>query len=1076
MAFAIVANAQSRYANHSLLSNGKWVKVRVKDEGVYQLTQADIKKMGFSNLSKVKLYGYNVPILPETNLEYFDDDLTEIPLFRKNDGTALFYSCGTILWTQKKTSSSSPEYAFTHKVNPYSNYIYYLLTEDNASEPLKLEKEESTEPKLAMTTFPEHALVENDEFSFLNAGRTFFESYDFSTGSTKTYTVPMPGIASTDVNVDVQFGAAGSSASSLSIASGENNLATLNFTKLAEYQYGDVRNKNFTWSNVVSEKPTLKFSHTRSTGVSGHLDYIRASYTRKLEIGSENYLIFRTKDTSNYAATIEGGNENTVVLRVTAPQNTVQARSEFANGKIKANIIHSDLSSDTYVAINTNATFAAPEFVCKIENQDLHSLDSIDFVIITPANGKLTKQAQRLAEVHSINDGISCIVVEADKIYNEFSSGTPDATAYRRFVKMLYDKAKDKESAPKNVLLFGNCLWDNRLITSGMRNKSQDDFLLCYESENSVSHTDSYVLEEYFTLLADGKGVSPLKEKPDCGVGRLPVSTEAEARIVVDKLVHYMSNEEAGAWKNTICMMADDGNRNIHMQDAESVISNTESLFPNFRYKKIYWDSFTRETTSTGNTYKAAYDEINKTVEEGALIMNYTGHGAAYCLSHEQVLKTKDFQNWSSPRLPLWLTAACDVAPFDMNTQNLACEAVMNKNGGAIGFIGTARTVYSDPNRTLNKYFMSHVLANKKNGKHYTIGEALAEAKSDIISSKTYFSKTDSINKVHFVLLGDPALKLATPTYKVVIDKMDGKVASSTNMPTIAAGKIVTIEGHIVDDNGNNATNFNGIVSPIVYDSKEKITCKNNAGEDVTPYQFYDRKRMLYSGADSVSNGKFKFTFPVPLDINYSDEQGLISLYAVNVNKEIEAQGKNENFRIGGTEPTERTDTIGPAIIAYLNSLSFKQGEITNETPTLYITLQDSSGINTTGNGLGHDIQAIIDNNEATTYTLNNFYTQEVGDFRKGTIVYDLPQLPAGKHIMTLRAFDTLNNMGEATIYFEVVEGMKAVVEIYDLSGRKMLNSDRGKSLPKGVYIRNIRMEAPSGTVSKKSEKFIVTQ
>lgn len=1080
IALSLTASAQSRYAEHSKLATGKWVKIRVKDEGVYQLTSTALKNMGFSNPEKVCLYGYNLPFLSEAKIENLDDDLTEIPLYRKENGTVLFYSCGTTQWTRKDASSS-----YSHRNNPYSNYIYYFLTETTDT-PASFEVVDAqvTTSEGGQSTYYAHSLHEEDAYSFLNCGRTFFEKYDYATGNKKTYQIPFENTSCGDVTLDVQFGTAGNSASTLNVSVGDNALGTLSFSKLAEYEYAYVSSQSFTLYDQTASSLSVTLQHTRSSGVTGHLDYIRASYEAELSIANKDFLVFQDKDgtKTTKAFRIKGASSATCVWEVTSPADTRELKGTFSEGTYSIQTSVDDAFRNKFIAVNTAATFPSPENVGTVTNQDLHALDSIQFVIIVPANGRLTEQAQRLADAHTAKDSIRCVVVEADKVYNEFSSGTPDATAYRRFMKMLYDKQftssplTGTQKGGLNLLLFGNCMWDNRFVTNGLTSKSQDDYLLVYESDNSWSHINSYVVEEYFTLLADGKGVSPLKEQPDCGVGRLPVSTVTEAKSVVNKLIAYINNEYAGAWKNTVCLMGDDDKTTIHMEDAENVLTNTQRIYPDFHYKRIYWDSYIREQSATGNSYPGVYAEINKTMQEGALIMNYTGHGVAYMLSHEQVLKMADFQNWSSPRLPLWITAACDVAPFDMNTENLACAAVLNKQGGAMGFVGTARTVYSAPNRTINRNFMSHVLGNKNNGEHFTIGEALAQAKADILASKTYYSKLDTINKAHFVLLGDPAIKLVTPTYKVKIDKFNGLSIDTQNPPTISAGETVTVEGHIVDEEGNPATDFKGTVSPIVYDNEEHIVCKNNVGADTKPFEYDDRTRVLYSGTDSVSSGKFSFTFPVPLDINYSNEAGLIILYAVNQAKTLEAQGQFKDFLVGGTSSEELTDTIGPNIVAYLNGASWKDGGITGETPTLYITLTDSSGINTTGNGLGHDIVAIVDGNEATTYTLNSYYQQSIGDYRSGTITYTMPALTDGQHTLTIRAFDTLNNMGETVLHFKVVEGLVEEYDIFDMAGRLILNTDGGRSLPKGIYIRRVRLTSPIGTVSSSSEKFIVTQ
>lgn len=1075
LALALVANAQSRYAEHSKLATGKWVKIRVADEGVYQLTSAALKNMGFSNPDKVSLYGYNLPFLPEALIENLDDDLTEIPLYRKSDGTALFYSCGTTQWKRANATS-----AYTHRNNPYSSYIYYFLTE-NTGTPATMEKKDAASTSTnVQKTYYAHALYEQDAYSFLNTGRIFFDAYDYSTGPTKTYALEFPNTSCGDVTLDVQFGAAGSSASTLDVSVGGNSLGSLAFSALANYQYAYVNSNSFTLYDQTASSLSVMLKHQRTTGITGHLDYIRASFEAQLSLAGKNYVVFSPNEEAN-AIELQGASNGVSIWNVTKASKPHELTGTLSGTTYKVGLSEAKFS-DQYVAVNTSASFPTPETVGTVENQDLHALDSINLLIIVPANGILTEQAQRLAAVHTQKDSIRCAVVRADQIYNEFSSGTPDATAYRRLMKMLYDKQYTEspitgtQKGELNLLLFGNCLWDNRFVTSGLKGKSQDDYLLAYESDNSWSHTDSYVLEEYFTLLADEKGVSPLKEKPDCGVGRLPVSSVGEAKGVVDKLSQYIYNVYADAWKNTICMMGDDDVTTIHMEDAENVLTNTQKLFPDYRYKRIYWDSYERQQSATGNTYPGVIADINQTMQEGALIMNYTGHGVNYALSHEQVMKTINFQEWKSPRLPLWITAACDVAPFDMNMENLACEAVLNKQGAAMGFIGTARTVYSAPNRTINRNFMSHAFATKNNGQPFTIGEALAQAKVDIIEAKTYLSKLDTINKAHFILLGDPAIRFITPTYKVKIDTFNGEAIDTRNLPTISAGETVTIGGHIVDAQGELATQFDGVISPLVYDTEEHIVCKNNIGAEGKPFEYDDRTRTLYAGTDTVTAGKFKFTFPVPLDINYSNGKGLILLYATSLEKDAEAQGRFEDFRIGGTSPEILADTVGPKIATFSDGFNMTQYHYTTTTPTFYIELNDTSGINTTGNGLGHDIVAIIDGNEATTYTLNSYFTQFLGDYRSGSITYTLPAIPAGKHSLVIRAFDTLNNMGQANYQFEAVEGLVKEYEIYDMAGRRLLKVDDTISPPKGIYIRRERLVSPKGVITSHSEKFIVTQ
>lgn len=1078
----LAANADNTYTSTSLLSQGKWVKIRVKDEGIYQFTHSTLTSMGFSNPNNVRLYGYNLPVLPESNIQDLSDDLTEIPLYNTGAGTFLFYSKGVTEWKRVKSDSSE----FTHKNNPYSKYVYYFLTEDSNVKPAEFRKVDAkTTSEPTQKTYYKYAIHEADEYSFLNCGRTFFESYDYASGSMRTYNMSLGDVAEGDVALSVQFGAAGNSSSTLAVTSGNTNLGSMTFSKLADYQYASVVKKNFTVRNLASNKLLLTLSHNYQSGTTGHLDYIQACFETELSL-LNGYRAFTPNKNGNVTFGIKTFDNTKLTLwNVTSPSKTYElegtptgANTQLGTATVAGQYYNAFVEdakiSDLYVVLDKTATYPSPEVVGTVANQNLHGLKDINLIIIVPSNGKLTSQAQRLADTHTQKDGMKCAVVTAEQVFNEFSSGTPDITAYRRFAKMFYDR----DASLQNILLFGACMWDNRFVTQGLSSKNPDDYLLVWESENSWSHTDSYACEEYIALLDDGEGVSPLKEKPDAGVGRIPVTTENEAKNVVDKLINYISNDHAGAWKNTICFMGDDGTEkegdpNIHMDDAESVLTNTKKSYPDYRYKRIYWDSYERHQSTTGNSYPDAFNEIDHTMEEGALIMNYTGHGSAYMLSHEQVLKTEHFQNWSSPRLPLWLTAACDVCPFDMNTENIACEAVLNPKGGAMGFVSTARTVYSSANRTINRYFMQHVLEANEAGERYTIGEALALAKCDIIGSKNYMSRIDSINKAHYVLIGDPAIRLLTPTYKVKIDDIDCGT-NDEEFPVLNAGSQVTIKGHIEDEDGNLADNYSGVIYPTIFDTEELIVCMNNSQLADKPFEYYDRQRTIYSGSDSIRSGSFEFNFAMPFDLNYGDETGQIKLYAVNDARNVEAHGTFEDFYIGGEGDIASTDTLGPSIRMYLNSPAFVNGLHVAQSPTLYVALSDSSGINTTGNGIGHDIVAIVDGKESTTYTLNSYYKQNVGDYKSGTIAFTLNNLEAGAHTLTLRAFDIYNNPSTSTIRFFIYEGEETAA-VYDMSGRKF-SADYRTVLPPGVYIRRFSYHKDGKLIDERTEKFIVTQ
>lgn len=764
-----------------------------------------------------------------------------------------------------------------------------------------------------------------------------------------------------------------------------------------------------------------------------------------------------------------------------------------------------------------SASFPDAEYVYNITNQNHHADSAADMVIIIPTSQKLLKQANRLADFHRQHDGMRVNVVPADELFNEFSSGTPDANAYRRYMKMLYDRAETEADMPSHLLLFGDCVWDNRMLTQDCRNMSPDDYLLVFESENSFSETTCYADDGFFCLLDDGEGANLLSsDRPDIAVGRFPVTTEAEAKIIVDKTISYVENQNAGSWQNTIVFMGDDGDANVHMHDVNEVADATISAHPEYLVRKIMWDAYPQETSASGHGYPAVTNLIKRLQSSGALIFDYGGHGRPDQVSHENVLRLTDFKAFSNKNLPLWVTATCDIMPYDGVEPTIGETAVLNENGGAMAFFGTARTVFVAQNKAINRAFMKYVLTYDSNGKPITIGEAQRLTKSYLITS----SEDRSANKLQYQLLGDPAVALHLPTQKVVVDSINGiSVNDTQNKATLQAGSIATICGHI---EGNN--DFTGLVSATIRDSRELITCNMNASAAAdSAFTFYDYTKYLFNGSDSIKNGKFQLSFAVPMDINYSDKAGIMNFHAVSSDKLMLAHGYCTNFIVGGTATVDN-DSIGPSIYCYLNSPSFVNGGNVNSTPYFVAQITDANGINSTGNGIGHDLQLIIDGDMAKTYTLNDNFVYDFGTYTSGTTYYQLPELSAGKHTLKFRAWDILNNSSTVSLDFNVVRGltpklfnvgvtknpaststtfiinhdrvgttMDVDIDVFDASGRLLwtrhesgvstngaytstwnLCTDSGQQLQTGVYLYRVRVACEGSSQASKANKLVV--
>lgn len=1048
------ASAADIYAEHSLLASGKWAKIRVSSSGVYQLTDATVRQAGFSNINKVKIYGYGGNLQNEAlyaNDLARTDDLKEVPQCVVG-GKHLFYAKGPVSWTSNSST--------VRRRNPYSDYGYYFITQSD-EEPATVDS-----ATFVSSFYPSpddyHSLYEVDGYSWYNGGRNLFDPTPISVGGSQQVVITNT-TGSQKGRLTVNVSAGGNN--QIRILLNGKELGTLNVPILQYCKAGQVGG-TYSLDNLrIDAKDTVTIVNV--SGETARLDYVSMAWEKAIPLP------------------------------------------------------------------NLSGSHPAATYVKNIANQDLHADGQADLVIIIPASRTLLKQAQRLKEFHESHDGMRVNIVAADQLYNEFSSGTPDANAYRRYLRMLQDRAATEADMPKYLLLFGDCVWDNRMLTADCKRFDPDDYLLVYESENSFSETVCYAGDSWMGILAEGAGSDARRELQDVGVGRFPVTTVAEAKIMVDKTINYSKNQNGGAWQNTIMFMGDDGNDNIHMKDVDSVANSVGRDYPNFLIKKVMWDAYNRESSATGNTYPEVSKIIRQQQANGALVMDYGGHGSATLISHESVLGLSDFSESRTSNLPLWVTAACDIMPFDGVTETIGESAVLNEKGGAVAFYGTARTVFTSANKYINHAFMKRVLS-LQDGKPIALGEAHRLAQNDVMlgtnryptptredPNKTSPEQDNSENHLQYSLLGDPALSLNLPTAQVVVDEIDGVAVGSGTMPTVKAGSVIKMKGHVAGVEG-----FNGVVTATVRDTREEITCKlnNTSGDGAEEaFKYLDRTKTLYHGSDSIRNSSFELTFAVPKDINYADGQGMINLYALNTDKTVRANGSCDQFIVGGSAEA-KNDSVGPSIYCYLNSPSFVDGGNVNSTPYFVAEIKDKDGINAAGSGIGHDLQLVIDGDMAKTYTLNNNFSYDFGTYTSGSTFYSIPELEEGPHRLQFRAWDIQNNSSTAVLHFNVVKGLRpqlfnigvtnnpartsttfiishdrmesnmdVVIELFDAAGRQMwrhaesgvsatgnytvdwdLSVDGGRPLQTGVYLYRVKVSSEGSSYVSKTKKLIV--
>jgi hypothetical protein len=726
----------------------------------------------------------------------------------------------------------------------------------------------------------------------------------------------------------------------------------------------------------------------------------------------------------------------------------------------------------------------------------------------------LMSASNDLAAYHSQTDHLTVKVVPLNQIYNEFGSGRQDISAIRDFVRMLYEKAgNDSAKVPQYLLLMGDGSFDPKNRVADNNNQ-----MPTYESRESGNILSSYVTDDFFGCLDPTEGGDMNNpELVDIAIGRIPAADNQEAQGIVDKIKLYKSTSSLASWRNVISFVGDEPWEGVNdfQDEADHLGEIVRTTFPAYNVDKIICDAYQRVSTPGGGRYPDVNSAIINRINSGTLIMSYTGHGGINNWANARIFNLSDIQTLQNKeKLPLFVTATCDFSRFDDPTKKTAGEFLMtNSKGGAIALVTTVRPVYQQPNTVLQNSIFP-LFFSPYHGRKPTIGEVMALTKNAVLGSFT-------ANTREFVLLGDPAVTLDYPQYNVVTTSVDNVPVSQPH-DTLKALKYVTISGEVRDANGARLSSFNGTCYPLVFD---KLTTFSTLRNDPTyPYRTFNTyKNSLFKGQCSVTNGAFTFSFIVPKDINYAVGYGRISYYASNGN--TDANGYQNDIVIGGSSDTLLSDKDGPKIKLYMNDEKFVYGGITDPNPKLLAELWDTSGINTTGNGLGHDLTAVLDANSKTPIVLNDYYQSALNNFRRGSVTYPFSSLPEGAHTLKIKAWDILNNSAEDNTEFVVAasaklalkhvfnypnpfttrtqfmfehnrpgQELKIQVQIYSVSGKLIKTiqedivatgyrvddirwdglDDYGDKIGKGVYVYKVHVKDQQGSTADQFQKLVV--
>ncbi len=1025
----------SVYATQSKLATGKWVKVIIPESGIYEITYDELLEMGFNSPSKVHVYGTGGNRISEQLSGSAVDDLKQVPILRTGDKIC-FYGNGPVSFTLSDYSTN-PHY--TRVFNPYSQVGCYFLTEESEAELVPEKK-----AVVSVTSYIDNPVSlgyfyhERELMSVSNSGKEMLgEDISKQPVLIDYY---LPHLADSTIVVHSAIAANASEmtyANAVLHSGGATDTTTYSTASSRIYMPSE---GSYTLYNFATPYGSLKLTHpaengqyepwikyTSSSGYSiiGRLDYFILTYKHEniLSDAPDNQLLMGygvTRGSDRFM--LPNASSNTVVWYINNTNKPMEVTTNaYSDASGSGLAFFSNPSSRSlYVAFDPTKTLKKISRYEPVENQNLHAMQVPDILIIT--TGAYVEQANRLADLHRAVDGIDVAVVTQDQVFNEFSSGTRDAMAYRLLCKMLYDRDNSKF---KNLLLFGTGSFDNRELMGEHPND-----LLTYQSDNSHVDDQSFTSDDFFGFMDDSSGTNIANDKLRIGVGRITCADVDEARSDVDKIVEYYATPDYGVWRNNALVMSDAPDKGLYMfqgQGYKNQIDNdlNTGMHVNSVHNSMYPRSTTQPTFAIDR--KAATEAkhmINYYLTDGTYFATYVGHAGAVSFTKvNKMWTTGDVARSPYPHYPIFSTACCDVAHYDNDTRGIAELMFHKRDGGAIAMLTSSRMVFATGNDLLNQYFINAMFSYDSKGVMPTLGEAYKE-------SKLGFTTSD-VNKMSFFLLGDPAMKVNYPISRFNITSVNGTDVTGTSKAQLSPLCKFEIRAQVVDAEGNIDTGFNGDATVTLYDMEDYFTTLTfKVDDEPTERAIYRDRPKLAEINGRVVNGMFTGMMIVPQSPMANGDDVQIRVFAHKDNSDYMVNGFTKQVTMLPYDQTAAIDDSEAPVITsmFLNDeTSFADGAVIGPNAMLYISASDNEGISLQVNSAAYTMKLLLDGGKQSYEDVTCYAAVDDGG-RVVNIEFPLSSLSEGQHTLTYMVYDMLGNCASRTITFMV--GQNTVVDL----------------------------------------------
>ena len=526
--------------------------------------------------------------------------------------------------------------------------------------------------------------------------------------------------------------------------------------------------QNFSWSGIsyyqatVDNVPLIDGDNTvtlQCLSADGNdsiiVDWFKIAYRRDYVVGADNIFKFAPDSGARYL--IDGFTSNNLVAYdISDPADVAIIENPAISGANPYSFEFEPTAyGDTYLVLASEAV-RVPLALVEDRPADLaHNPSGADYILITHRDLGWNQNGDPLNWLtdliaHREAQGLRVFVADIEDIYDEFSFGIKSPRALKDFLAYAYSSWTPP--APQYAVLVGDSTYDPK---DHWNEADATAYLPTY-----LMFTDfkgETVTDQWFVTFSGEDAVA------DMHIGRLPAADAAQAAVMVNKILTYETTpnskfSDPHAWEKNILLVADNqrpGQDYLYEADFATMNEDAAALLPAVMnpyagYLGIHYASAAFLT-----------DFITTTLNnDGALMVNYAGHGATQILAEEHIFEVADVAALTNTdRLPFFVSMSCETGFFaypEVWFYPSLAEALLRSEAGAVAALMPTGMTSTEGQRILNSALFEHIF----NQDIRTLGPAIANAKQTLLANgDAHFEQIADT----FLLFGDPAMALKVP-------------------------------------------------------------------------------------------------------------------------------------------------------------------------------------------------------------------------------------------------------------------------------------------------------------------------